>query len=62
MTEEEIQKLVRQRHEAIRLIGVLVERAGGEVIILPDELAPDRNVGRELIGFTGAIRLTSERT
>lgn len=45
--------------DVTRLLGVLVERAGGEVTILPQELKRSRNVSREEIGFTGAVVLRS---
>ncbi len=61
MKDKEIRKLVQQREEMLRIIGVLVERAGGEVTILPDELRPDREVGRQRIAFTDAIVVTAHR-
>lgn len=61
LSNERLTQMLRQRRDALRLLGILVERLGGEVTILPDELVYDRNISRDDIGFTGAIRLRSER-
>jgi hypothetical protein len=61
MKQPDVEKLLNQRMELIRIIGVLVERLGGEATILMDDLAIDREVSREMIGFGGAILLTSTR-
>ena len=59
--EERLRQMLRQREEVMRMLGVLIERAGGEVRITADELMHDRAMEREEIGFTGVILLRAKR-
>lgn len=61
MNPDQIQQLIRQKDEVMRLLAILVERAGGEVRITPEELSHDRTIEREGIGFTGVLLLRARR-
>jgi hypothetical protein len=54
-----LRELEALRIDMARLIGVLVERCGGEVTVLPHELLRARNVERREVAFTGAVVLRS---
>lgn len=58
---EVISQLQKQNHELKVLIGVLIERAGGDVLVTLPEILVSRQVGHEAIGMTGTIRLTASR-
>lgn len=47
--------------EALRLLGALVARAGGEIRIGPDELAVDRILTHNRVGMTGVVVLRVEK-
>ncbi len=59
---DDYKQLRRQHEEALRLLAALVERVGGEVLLLPSELVHDRQLSKtDLGGLTGAVRLTAKR-
>ncbi len=59
--ESDFKQLQRQHEEALRCLAILVERAGGEVLLLPADLVHDRQISKDEIGLTGAIRLRAKR-
>ncbi len=60
---DDYKQLRRQHEDVLRLLAVLVERAGGEVLLLSSDLVHDRQLSRdEPVGLTGAVRLRSKRT
>ena len=61
MPPERIEQLLAQRVEAMRYLGVLIDRLGGSVTITPDELADDRYVVKDEIGFVGVVVLRTEK-
>ncbi len=61
-SQHELAKEYQRRYQdALRYLAVLVERAGGEVIILHSDLEVDRRLSKDEIGFTGSVRLKVER-
>ncbi len=59
--ESDYKQLRRQHEEVLRCLAILVERAGGEVLLLPADLQHDRQISKDEVAFTGAIRLTAKR-
>ena len=60
---DDYKQLRRQHEDVLRLLAVMVERAGGEVLLLSSDLAHDRQLSRdEPTGMFGAVRLRSKRT
>lgn len=57
----DVEKLLEQRAELMRYLGVLVDRAGGEVRIGLEDLAPDRFLKKDTIGIAGVVILKAER-
>lgn len=54
---EEVQRLIMQREDAMRFLGILIERAGGEVRIGKGALERNRFLERDDDPFTGAVVL-----
>ena len=53
--------LQRDKHELMRLLAAVVDKAGGEVLLTPQDLAISRTIERTEVAFTGVVRLRSER-
>jgi hypothetical protein len=60
-TEERLNQMLRQRDEALRYLGVLIDRLGGEVRIGVEELGENRIVQKDTIGIAGVIVLRTEK-
>jgi hypothetical protein len=60
-SSETIAALQKQNHELKVMIGVLVERLGGDVLVTFEEMSVGREIGNEVIGLTGSVRLTAKR-
>jgi len=58
---EQLDKEREGRIHALRLLAVLVERAGGEVRITREELGHDREISQSEIGITGVLVLKAEK-
>jgi hypothetical protein len=58
--EADYRQLRRQHQEVLRYLAVLVERAGGEVLLLATDLAEDRQLSKD-DGPLGTVRLTAKR-
>ncbi len=50
-----------QNRELKALLGILIEKLGGEVQVTRDEISAARMVAKEQIGMTNVYRLTSSR-
>ncbi len=60
-TVDDYKQLRHQHEEVLRYLAILVERAGGMVMLLPKDLAEDRQLSKDEIGLTGAVKLTAKR-
>lgn len=58
--ENDLGMIVRRQEEVMRFLAILVERAGGEVLILPQELQKKRTLRREE-GPHGSFKLVVEK-
>lgn len=58
---ETIAELQKQNHELKVILGVLVEKLGGEVLVTLADMNVGRQIGQEGIGYTGVVRLTAKR-
>lgn len=58
---EKIAALLVQRDQMLQIIGALVERVGGEAVILPKELAHDRRVTCEQNPIHKSFHVTTHR-
>lgn len=58
---DDYKQLHRQHEEVLRYLAILVERAGGVVVLLPKDLSEDRQLSKNEVGLTGAIKLTAKR-
>jgi hypothetical protein len=59
--ENDYRQLRRQHDEALRYLAILVERAGGEVLLLPADLMHDRQLSKQDEVTLGTVRLTAKR-
>jgi hypothetical protein len=58
--ESDFRQLRRQHEEVLRFLAILVERAGGEILLLPSELSEDRQLSKD-DGPLGTVRLIAKR-
>lgn len=58
---ERIEKLEKDRKDAMRFLAILVERLGGQVEIHPNELVADRYLERDDHKLTGAVILRAKK-
>lgn len=52
--------MIRRHRETLRYLAILIERAGGEVVLLPSELVEDRTI-HKVQGSLGHVHLQVKR-